>query len=394
MLCMKTKTITLTDYKPYPTNPNTHNDYQIGELAKSLDQFEQVKNVVVWKDFFIAGHGLRQAAMASGLTELEAVDVSHWDREKAEKFMIADNRLPELAAIDFETMGLVLDGFDDPMDIPGIDEEWLELNLPDLLGGDDNGQGEDTEPEIDKAEELREKWGTALGQMWGLGEHRLVCGDCTDREVVDRVMGGERADLCLTDPPYGIKKKNVYGGINKTRDRGNYRSDFEDTREFIENKVIPIINYMRDICTAVILTPGNKNFSSYPQPQSFGCFYQPASVGLQSFGNADGQPVFYYGKNPTKKNLGARCSYQVTVANTGDIDHPCPKPLKVWSELLDTFTLLEHIIIDPFSGSGTTLIACQNLGRKARCVEIDPGYCAVTLDRFHQHSNILPVLIS
>jgi hypothetical protein len=122
---MKTKTIKIAEYKHHPKNPNTHPEHQLKELAKSLDRFSQVKNIVVWNGFFLAGHGLALAAEKEGIEELEAVDVSEWDEQKAIEFMIADNRLPELSIIDNEMLTAVFNDLELPEDIPGVDIEYV-----------------------------------------------------------------------------------------------------------------------------------------------------------------------------------------------------------------------------------------------------------------------------
>jgi len=175
----------------------------------------------------------------------------------------------------------------------------------------------------------------------------------------------------VTDPPYGISGGR--GRINKARAKGVYNSNFPDTPEYIRDVIVPLVRTMIESCGCVVLTPGNKNFSFYPQPQSFGCFYQPASPGLQVFGNTDAQPVFYYGKNPRKKNMGVKLSWQVTEIPEKN-GHPCPKPLKAWTNVVNSVTLSGMTVLDPFMGSGTTGKACLALGLNFIGIESDPVY--------------------
>ena len=134
---MELKTIRLADYQPYPKNPNLHPDHQIQELVRSLGIFGQVKNIVVWQGYLLAGHGVVEAARQRGDTELQAVDVSHWTQEQAEAFLVADNRLAELAIMDEDGLLAVLQSASDPTAIPGIDEDYYaqliaRLSLPDV----------------------------------------------------------------------------------------------------------------------------------------------------------------------------------------------------------------------------------------------------------------------
>lgn len=206
----------------------------------------------------------------------------------------------------------------------------------------------------------------------------LILGDCLE---VMRGFPAGSVDAVVTDPPYGIDGSN--GSVNRKRGKGNYSGLFDDTPDYIRNLVIPALYEMRRIARCIVLTPGNKNFSSYPQPDSFGCFYQPAAVGLQTFGNLDAQPIFYYGKNASKRNMGVPCSYQLT-EKPEDNGHPCVKPIKAWTKLILNNTLPGQTILDPFMGSGTTGVACVQTGRNFIGIEIDPGYFEIAKKRIEQ----------
>jgi hypothetical protein len=126
--------------------------------------------------------------------------------------------------------------------------------------------------------------------------YQLYQGDCLD--ILPTLEAGS-IDAVITDPPYGIEGGN--GSLSMARGKGNYLSPFSDTPEYINDVVIKAIRHCMKIAVSVIVTPGNKNLMSYPQPNSFGAFYQPAAIGLQTFGNLDAQPILYYGKSATKK---------------------------------------------------------------------------------------------
>ena len=206
----------------------------------------------------------------------------------------------------------------------------------------------------------------------------LRLGDCLEVLPTLDLSG---VDAVIMDPPYGIAGGK--GKINLERGRGEYTADFDDTPQYIAEVVVPAVKMLIKACGCVVVTPGNKNFALYPQPDSFGAFYQPAGVGLQVFGNADAQPIFYYGKNPTKKNMGARLSWEVTETPEPN-GHPCPKPLKAWKKLVASITLSGHTVLDPFMGSGTTGVACAQLGRNFIGIELDPAYYAIAQRRIEQ----------
>lgn len=199
---MELITIKLSDYKPHPQNPNTHPDHQLDELGDSLGQFGQFKNVVVWNGYYLAGHGLVEAASRKGLTTLEAVDVSHLPEEKAKSLMVADNRLPELAIMDDEMLTNLLKEFDDALNIPGIDLDFI--NTLDFGDGIVGNIDQDEVPQVEKPI-------TKPGDLWVLGEHRLLCGDATKKEDMGKLLMGKKINMVFTDPPYGVN----YAAKNK-----------------------------------------------------------------------------------------------------------------------------------------------------------------------------------
>lgn len=205
-------------------------------------------------------------------------------------------------------------------------------------------------------------------------------GDCRD------VYPHARANVVLTDPPYGIN--GASGNINKARGKGNYKAAFVDDKVYIENVVVPVVRDLVLRVPCVVVTPGNKYFCLYPQPDSFGAFYQPAAAGLQVFGNLDAQPILYYGKNALGRNMGVPCSYQLTEAPPA-LDHPCVKPFKAWRRLLSNIARPGHVILDPFMGVGTTLRAAKDLGMRAIGIEIEERYCEIAARRLSQEVMVL-----
>lgn len=214
----------------------------------------------------------------------------------------------------------------------------------------------------------------------------LHCGDCLEYM---KGMADNSVDAVITDPPYGISGGS--GHLNRLRGKGNYDGFFDDNEEYIKNTVVAAIRESLRVSKCVIVTPGSKNFIHYPKPDSFGCFFMPASVGLQVFGNADSQPIFYYGKNPTKKNMGKPCSYQLTeqAQKTG---HPCAKPIRAWGRIVENNTNEGMTILDPFMGSGTTGVACVRLGRNFIGCEISPEYFAIAEKRIKQAQDDMALL--
>jgi DNA modification methylase len=186
-------------------------------------------------------------------------------------------------------------------------------------------------------------------------------------------------DLCLTDPPYGI---GLQVGNNAIRGKNKYNC-FDDTPEYIENTIIPIIKECLRISKVTILTPGSKNILKYPQFSAMGMFYMPAAVGFNSWGISDSQPILYYGNSPHGNTH--RISFTLTEKPSADF-HPCSKPINAWKKLLSLGSKEGDLVIDPFCGSGTTAIACHDMKRNFLCIDIDESYINQAKQRYINHS--------
>lgn len=201
-------------------------------------------------------------------------------------------------------------------------------------------------------------------------------------DAIDIIDELGRFELTLTDPPYGINGGT--GGTSKKRARGNYDSPFEDTQDYITSVCVKIIKKCIEISDAVILTPGNKNCCSYPQPNSFGCLYQPQAGGMQRWGWADSQPVFYYGISPMQGKKASPCSFISNKNDDCNYDHPCPKPYSIWSKLYKKGILDSGAVLDPFMGTGTTLRIAKDNNNKAVGIELSEKYCEIAAKRLSQ----------
>jgi len=197
-------------------------------------------------------------------------------------------------------------------------------------------------------------------------------------EVFDEV---DSCDLLLTDPPYGVGGGS--GTKGKQRSHKHDYLSFDDTPENVRKRIIPFIRGCIDRSTRAIITTGAKLMCHYPQPDGFGVFYQPASCGMQHWGRCDSQPIFYYGKDPRSGKTIDFCSYQLTEKPSCK-EHPCSKPIKAWSWLLNKGSLEGETVLDPFMGSGTTLRAAKDLGRKAIGIEVEERYCEIAAKRMAQ----------
>jgi len=214
---------------------------------------------------------------------------------------------------------------------------------------------------------------------------QIFLGDC--RDVLDDLEW----DCALTDPPYGVTGEQ-HTQMAVTHGQKNAYASLVDSVAYVRSVVIPVVVTLiaRGRC---VVTPGTKCLTWYPAPDGFGVIYQPASIGLQPWGRADGQPVFYYGKAPRVGTLlpGVSCSFQQAGYAWAEskLGHPCVKPIGLWKRLLTVASLEGECVLDPFMGSGTTLVAAKALGRRAIGIEIEERYCEIAAKRLQQE--VLPL---
>jgi site-specific DNA-methyltransferase (adenine-specific) len=192
-------------------------------------------------------------------------------------------------------------------------------------------------------------------------------------------MIGE-VDCIVTDPPYGIDGGN--GGTSKLRGKGNYSSAFDDTPEYIRSVVVKALFQIAKWKT-MALTPGCKNISVYPPADSFGAFVYPSSNGMQRFGMADCNPILFYGWHHLQGKAPLPCC-KITTESPERNGHPCPKPEKAWSWLVQKVATKNMIVLDPFMGSGTTMRVCKDNGIKSIGIEMNEKYCEIAAKRMAQ----------
>jgi len=334
------------------------------------------------------------------------LDLDDPDPNNAARKLAYEDNLTSAFSFDLDLDVVALDieaGFDfGEIDITPVDLAGLGVEV-------ENGAGEDTEPQIDKAAELQEKWGTALGQLWQLGEHRLICGDCTDEGVVKRVVGNDKAKLFATDPPYGANAGNI--GYTAQRDdiEAITKDDLEgvEMQAFLEAAFAACIPSLEQNCAWYLwhpmLTQGY--FAAAAAAAAADLIIHRQIIWVKDqfiFGRGDyhwRHELCFYGWRKGNRPDWNEGRNQDTVwlvpydGKRSEIGHPTAKPIELFAKPIRNHTKANDICLEPFCGSGSQIIACQNLSRQCRAVEISPGYVAVTLERFHQHSGIMPELI-
>lgn len=209
-----------------------------------------------------------------------------------------------------------------------------------------------------------------------IGNATLYCGDCL--EILPTL---EKVDAVITDPPYGLGEAT--GTISKQRSAKRNYSMFEDTEEYLNNVIIPGFRCALGLCGRAVITTGGKHAWNYPKPDVLGGFYQPAACGMTAWGRLTYQPVLFYGKDPMAGKTIKNITFTLTDKPSDD-RHPCSKPIKAMNWMVDRGSMKDEIVLDPFMGSGTTGVACMNLGRKFIGIEIEPKYFDIACERIDQ----------
>lgn len=209
-----------------------------------------------------------------------------------------------------------------------------------------------------------------------IGSATLYLGDC--REIIPQIP---KVSAVVTDPPYGINGGS--GTVGKLRAHKHDYLSFEDTPDNIANIVVPAFRAALDRADGRgVITPGPKCLTFYPAPDAFGCLHQPATCSLNLWGRAQSQPIFYYGRPPRIGKTIMDTTYRIDDPKSiGGEDHPCPKPTKTMVQLVHLATEDGESVLDPFMGSGTTGVACANLGRPFYGIEIEPRYFEIACER-------------
>lgn len=346
-----------------PSNARKHDQRNLDAIAGSLGKFGQVEPLVVQKGTgkVIGGNGRLEVMRARGETEVDINEVECTD-EEATALGIALNRTAELATWNDETLARLLQEL--PADLQGIagfDEDDLSELLT-RLAPKTVDEDEVPEPLPDPV--------SRRGDLWIMGGHRLLCGDCTIAEDVKRSLNGRKADATLSDPPYGI---------------GLGYAEHDDTAEALAELVAKFLPLAREHSKVVALTTGVSNHRLYPAPTWMMCWYYGVGPFRCPWGFHVWQPVLVYGPDPyLAAGLGCRPDALHAVGAPDRVPgHPCPKPVKVWAMFIERVTIKAGaVVFDPFFGSGTTAIACEQMGRVACGIEMTPQYVDLSVRRW------------
>ena len=345
---------------PYVNNAKQHSDSQVTKIASSIREFGFLNPVLIDADYnVIAGHGRILAAKKLGLTEVPCLFVEGLTDAQRKAYILADNRLSELGEWDMElVMGELAE-----LDELGFDTELTGFDFqvePEITDDEDDVPEPPTEPKA------------KLGDLYQLGRHRLICGDSTDVNVVDRLMDGVQADMVMTDPPYGINAEKMTMGSGtkefyRGKDWDSERPDISIAFTLAGNICIWGGNYFTDVL------PISNDWLVWHKKND-GRSFSECELAWTNFGRNVRHISYHWGN---EKKL-----------------HVTMKPVEVIAWAIQQAKERAELIVDLFGGSGSTLIACEQLDRTCYMCELDPKYIDVIIERWENLTGEKAVLIS
>lgn len=365
------KSIAVADLIPYASNSRTHDDAQVAQIAASIKEFGFTNPVLVDPDNgIIAGHGRVLAARKLNRTEVPCIVLEGLTDAQRKAYIIADNQLPLNAGWDMEMLSVEIEGLADAdfdLSLLGFDDDFLAE-----ITADEGTEGLTDEDEVP---EVPEEPKTVLGDVWLLGNHRLMCGDSTSIDAVEKLMDGQKADMVFTDPPYNID----YQGVKDKREKiKNDKMSDEDFTDFLTQSLMGC-ETMYVCCSwqyAHLFKLAMTNLARAPKAMIVWNKVIPAQHLDKYF--KQHEIIFYYGDFGGQKTLRGDVWEMKRQRNTM---HPTMKPV----ELIDMAMIDQPDkvnVYDSFGGSGSTLISCEKNHRNCSMMELDPKYCDVIITRW------------
>lgn len=376
---------------PYTNNAKKHSPEQVNKIAESIKEFGFLSPCLIDQDYnIIAGHGRVMASLQLGLPTVPCVFIEGLTEAQRRAYILADNRLTELGDWDFDIVQEELEALQD-MDF-NIDLTGFELDEPEIEVKEGEYNEEEAEP-IAK-----------VGDLFQLGNHRLICGDSTDREVVKRLLGNDTADLFLTDPPYNV---NYTDGHEEERLilNDNFATDEQCGRElWLPAFTNAYVNSKDDASVYCFMPQGGTHMMMMMMMAEAGwqvkheLIWRKQSIVLNRADYNYQHEPFLYGWKKTHHFYGKGKYKNTSVWDfdrpTKSKDHPTMKPVDLLVEILMNATEEGDCVLDLFGGSGSTLIACEQVNRKCFMSELDPHYCDVIINRWEQLTGGKAVLIN
>ncbi len=369
---------------PYARNARTHTDEQVAQIAASIAEFGWTNPLLVGADgIIIAGHARLAAARKLRMADVPVIVLDHLSQTQRRALVLADNRLAMNAGWDQDMLRVELESLkesDFDLDLVGFTDEELEQFLAEPEQTREGLTDEDAVPE------QPEQAITKPGDLWILGEHRLLCGDATQMADLEEVLDGGLADMVFCDPPYNVD----YEG--KTAKKLKIQQDALGGKFY---------DFLHEACSNVLALTKGAIYMCMSSSELHTLFRAFTDAGGHwstfviwakhhfTLGRSDYQrqyePILYGWREGTDhfwcgdRNQGDVWFIKRPMAN---LDHPTMKPVELVERALRNSSKTRDTILDPFGGSGTTIIACEKAGRQARVIELDPKYCDVVVRRW------------
>lgn len=368
---------------PYVNNARTHNAQQITKLRSSLREFGFINPVIIDSEYnVIAGHGRIMAAKEEGIEEVPCVFVDYLTPAQKKAYILADNRMAMDAGWDEELLRLEIEALQaESFDVclTGFDEK----DIADLFSGED---GDVQDDDFDVDEELQKPPVSKSGDVWLLGNHSLICGDCTKEETYEVLMDGKKANLVVTDPPYNVNYEGSAGKIQ------NDNMENDRFYQFLLDAFLNMEKAMADDASIYVFhadTEGlnfRKAFTDAGFYLSGTCIWKKQSLVLGRSPYQWQHEPCLYGWKKKGRHQWYSDRKQTTVWEFDkpkkNGDHPTMKPIPLIAYPIKNSSMSNCIVLDPFGGSGSTLIACEQLGRICHTIELDEKYCDVIVKRY------------
>ena len=363
---------------PYEKNPRI-NDNAVPAVMKSIEEFGfKVPIVIDKKGTIVTGHTRLKAAKKLGMKTVPCIVADDLTPEQIKAFRLADNKVAEAAEWD---MGLLTEELDGIVDI-----DMSDFNFGDIT---DSPSSEDVVEDNDENIEIPSEPKTRLGDLWTIGRHKLMCGDATSGDVLKRLVGGDKVDMYLTDPPYNV----AYEG--KTEDKLTIQNDsMEDSvfYQFLVDSFVAADSVMNEGAAFYIWHADSEGYNFRGACRAVGWELRECLIWNKNtmvLGRQDYQwkhePCLYGWKGGAAHNWYSDRK-QTTVIDMNkpnrNAEHPTMKPVQLFAYLIENSSKPGDIVLDSFCGSGTTLIACEQMSRTARVLELDPKYCDVIVERY------------
>jgi DNA modification methylase len=397
MADLKIDYISTSNLVPYENNSRTHSKEQLEQIKRSMTEFGFTNPILIDEhNGIIAGHGRLRAAQELGIKLVPTILLEGLTEAQRKAYVIADNNLALNAGWDLDVLKLEIEGlgeFDFDIDLLGFDDDFLAG-----LMEKDPSDGLTDEDEVP---DLQDDHVTVEGDVWILGNHRLMCGDSTRIDAVEKLMDGQKADLWLTDPPYNV----AYEG--KTKDALKIQNDSKsdlDFRQFLKDCYVAADFVMKEGAVFYIWHADSEGYNFRGAARDAGwkvrqCLIwkkQTLVMGRQDY-HWKHEPCLY-GWKEGAGHLWAADRKQTTILEfdrpSKSVEHPTMKPVELFEYQLLNNTKGSDLILDSFGGSGTTMIAAEKNNRYSRLMELDPKYCDVIIKRWQDFTGKEAVLES